>query len=598
MKKITLFLVVFCLASNVVAYDFNVGGIYYKITSSDEPCTAAVTYRNTNYNSYTGTAVVIPESVTYNGKTYSVTTIESNAFYGSSNLQSVTIPNSVVSIENSVFYNCTGLKSLIMGASVKSIGNYAFSVCNNLTSLALPNSVNSIGIYAFSGCSKLANLVLPNFVSSIGAGAFQNCTSLTSLTLPNYITTIEGSTFSNCGGLKSLIIGSFVTSIKGAAFNNCGNLTKIRIACAVPPEISSNTFSGDRGYCKLEVPAGSGSAYDNDPYWSTCPVVSEINRITIQISGNGTITESGMVMPNGALVLVDEGLSKTFTIQPAIGYEVQSVFYNGADVKSQIVNNKYITPAATSAAPFSTLNVTFIQQQVVHHSLTVQVGDGGIVKEINTVLNNNTVLSVNEGESKTFTIQPNTGYVIQSLIYNGTNITSQIVNDEYTTPPITADATISITFKKLQFKLALRSAESGCINLLCEYGLTPSFTFTASDGWKINTIKYNDIDVTNSLVNNELTLPAITADGLVSVSFEEGTSTQNPAMQSGELKIYANESEIVVEGVPTGANISVYTLNGIEISRKKALAGKTLIDIPKGAVYIVKAQQWTAKVIL
>ena len=60
------------------AHDFEVGGIYYNITDVTNK-TVAVTYRGYSYSSYSNEYtddVVIPESVTYNGTTYSVTSID------------------------------------------------------------------------------------------------------------------------------------------------------------------------------------------------------------------------------------------------------------------------------------------------------------------------------------------------------------------------------------------------------------------------------------------------------------------------------------------------------------------------------------------
>jgi len=79
MKRLLSLTALLLLAVASFAHDFEVGGIYYVITpySSDFP-TVSVSYKGTSYNSYsneyTGN-VTIPKTVTYSGKTYSVTSI-------------------------------------------------------------------------------------------------------------------------------------------------------------------------------------------------------------------------------------------------------------------------------------------------------------------------------------------------------------------------------------------------------------------------------------------------------------------------------------------------------------------------------------------
>ena len=132
-------------------HDFEVDGIYYNITSSED-LTVEVTYNGKTFSDYAGD-MTIPESVAYNGNTYSVTSIEEYAFSGCTGLTSITIPNSVTSIGDYAFYSCTGLTSITIPNSVTSIGNYAFHGCTGLTSITIPNSVTSIGYYAFYRCN-------------------------------------------------------------------------------------------------------------------------------------------------------------------------------------------------------------------------------------------------------------------------------------------------------------------------------------------------------------------------------------------------------------------------------------------------------------
>ena len=90
------------------AYDFEVDGIYYNITSYTD-YTVKVTYKSYSsysyYSDYSGT-IVIPNEVTYNYITYNVTSIGDYAFNGCTGLKSVTIPSSVTSIGSSAFKDC------------------------------------------------------------------------------------------------------------------------------------------------------------------------------------------------------------------------------------------------------------------------------------------------------------------------------------------------------------------------------------------------------------------------------------------------------------------------------------------------------------
>lgn len=99
--------------------DFRVDGINYKKQSNG---TVAVTYRTQNYNSYSG-SVTIPEKVTYtsdNGSqtSYRVTSIEASAFRDCPNLMSVRIPYSVLSIGSNAFYGSSCSVSIDMNEAL------------------------------------------------------------------------------------------------------------------------------------------------------------------------------------------------------------------------------------------------------------------------------------------------------------------------------------------------------------------------------------------------------------------------------------------------------------------------------------------------
>ena len=93
--------------------------------------------------------VVVPSTIILGSTEYTVKTIDSHAFEGSS-FASVTLPNTITSI-----------------------GNGSFKSCYSLTSVNIPESVSSIGEGAFMNCSRLISISIPNIVTSINSDTFK-----------------------------------------------------------------------------------------------------------------------------------------------------------------------------------------------------------------------------------------------------------------------------------------------------------------------------------------------------------------------------------------------------------------------------------------
>ena len=293
--KRTIFLMLAVLLSGLSAsaYAFKVDGIAYNKNGDGK--SVYVSYGG----DYTG-PVTIPERVTYDGATYSVTSIGEFAFKDCTGLTSVTIPTSVTSIGEEAFRCCTGLTSVTIPNSVTEIGysafggtpwynnqpdgvvyigkvayefkgemasgtainikegtvsisGYAFYGCTGLTSITIPNSVTSIGEFAFSGCTGLTSVTIPSSVTSIGKSAFSGCTGLTSVTIPNSVTTIGWSAFRGCAGLTSVTIPNSVTEIGWSAFEGCTALTSVTIPNSVTT-IGYDAFSGCTGLTSVTIP--------------------------------------------------------------------------------------------------------------------------------------------------------------------------------------------------------------------------------------------------------------------------------------------------------------------------------------------------------
>ena len=172
----------------------------------------------TGYTTPSG-ALTIPNKVSNNGHTYTVTTIEDFAFNACTNMTSVTIANSIKSIGFAAFTNCTSLTSVSIPNSVTAIEDGAFSNCTSLDSIIIPSSVTAIKSSTFGTCTSLKYVSIPNTVTYIGSSAFMNCTSLASVSIPNSVSSISGNAFDYCIKLTSVSIPNTVLTIESNAFS-------------------------------------------------------------------------------------------------------------------------------------------------------------------------------------------------------------------------------------------------------------------------------------------------------------------------------------------------------------------------------------------
>ena len=130
-----------------------------------------------------------------------ITALPIQAFYKSTNVENLILPNTLITIGEEMFYQ-SKLKTVVIPANATTIGNSAFEQCASLISIDIPANVETIGTAVFWGCSSLATVTFENGsqLKTIGGGssyygAFSYCTALTSIEIPASVETIEAAAF-------------------------------------------------------------------------------------------------------------------------------------------------------------------------------------------------------------------------------------------------------------------------------------------------------------------------------------------------------------------------------------------------------------------
>lgn len=269
MKKILIMLsmlVAFaCLFAISTFAATEIDGIWYDLKGSGENAVASVTIDNATKCKLEH--IVIPETVTYNDVTYTVTTINDSAFSGSpwgqnQTVKSMVIPSTVTSfgshflrecksietvvikskseagitLYNAEFYKCSSLKSIDMSESdIISFNQYTFQDCKQLVTVKYSPRLKKIGGNCFRGCSSLTSGDLSGtLLESIGTWGFGGCTALTELKLPTAFKSISSNALQD-SIIKELVFPHGFTTLGNDSIPFCKQLY-LMVLPAIPAD--------------------------------------------------------------------------------------------------------------------------------------------------------------------------------------------------------------------------------------------------------------------------------------------------------------------------------------------------------------------------
>lgn len=229
-------------------------GLWWKVSGPDTVLLLPENNKTQNYSgSYSSMAeITVPATVSYEGKTYRVTALASEAFYSNSKTTSVTLPDGLESIGSAAFFFARNITTLHIPDSVKTIGSMAFNGVSN-AKLNIPASIEFIGDSAYS-MSGVVDGDFPEGLTYLGEKAFFNCTGLTTISLPSTVETYGPNIFYGCKNVTYVELPQDMEKIPNGLLWNCTGLKRIYIPSSVK-EIGNAAFYGS-GLEKLNLPDG------------------------------------------------------------------------------------------------------------------------------------------------------------------------------------------------------------------------------------------------------------------------------------------------------------------------------------------------------
>ncbi|WP_300632447.1 leucine-rich repeat domain-containing protein [uncultured Duncaniella sp.] len=376
-----------------------------------------------------------------------LTYIGSQMFENCENLTELVIPSTIKEIKNSAFSRCSNLRKITLPEELEVLGNSAFQYCSSLTDVNIPANIKELPESAFSDCSGLQKIVIPEGITEIKRYAFMGCSSLTDIELPKSLTMIRATVISGCKSLRNLIIHQNVSLIEKHAFDGCEAIEEIHLQRAVLPEspmaqgwlVNRPVINADNN-CTLYVPKGSVESYQESQYWNSFKNIVEeeyAEALNYQLSFPYSLT-GGQILVNGE---VAKGGIKEFEMGSDIvisttakdGYHLRALLVNGKDVTAEMEDGSY---TIRNIDANYTVDAEFAENPFI---LSLFMANGGS-------------LDVDVEKRGTFTcvIVPEEGWKINTVTFNGSDVTSELTEDNrYTTPAITRNSVLRVTFEDM-----------------------------------------------------------------------------------------------------------------------------------------------------
>ena len=190
------------------------------------------------------------------------------------------------------------------------------------------------------------------------------------------------------------------------------------------------------------------------------------NKLKIMVGAGGYITCDGVEIKGTENVEAKANQSFEILIYPEKGYKLKQVMFGINDVTAMARNNRYVTPKINDN---TTLQITFEKAEITTHNVEIISSEGGkVVYNGEDIVASSKTVEVNSGDQVKLSILPDEGYAIAKLLLNGNDLSSSILDGEFTSPVITANTKIEVSFEVVS---GIKDAQNNNVKVYGENGI-------------------------------------------------------------------------------------------------------------------------------
>lgn len=421
------------------------------------------TIGNNSFQSSTLKSITLPSTLSSMG---------TSAFRECKSLTAIALPDGLKDVTEYSFYECSSLKSINLSNYTKTIERYAFAN-TQIENVTVPNSVNVIGNFAFADNTSLKTLFIDNAPVVIGESAFYRCSSLENVELGNAVRELQFNgrvnyqygVFESCTSLKKIVLPSSLIEVGICAFRNCSKLYDVQFSNNTQ-EIKSYAFQ-NCAITQIELPSSlisiGTSAFQGSPL-SSINFPSNLKTIAREAFRGCMFSE--IIIPNSVTTIGQDGFADCKSLKK-VKIEDAAIRMTGAfggcnaltdvDLGKNVVElitgfqdyacfqgcsslEKIILPNSLKTLPENTFNGCTNLKEIILPNELISIGDGAFqqckgLKEINLPSSIQTIGSYafNDCSQICKIILPATLTSIGSYAFSGCNSLTSILIPEFVT---------------------------------------------------------------------------------------------------------------------------------------------------------------------